>query len=497
MNNYGIIYDIRNDKAVVLTQNSNFVMVHKREDMFLGQKIAFDDKDIYRLKKNHYKYVSIGAGIAAVCVLLLVVFRMVPANADIYGYVAVDINPSMEFCINKDYKVLEAVAFNDDAAKLIKDIKVTYRPIEDVIMEIIKGSKKYGYIATEEKTDILISATLNNANKETGANNSSGSSNIDKLLGKIEKVIESNNSNIDGKTVRLTLEEREAARELDISMGKYDLFLKLKEQGKAISIDEIDAMKVSDLIKVIGIKGYDWSVQSGKEAEGVPVDVMTSEEISNIGQTPKIIATPTPVKSYLQNSDTEASSNSMPEFSSAITAQPKDDKMTNSSSKPTKGTSGESSVESKKIIKLKHYNEKQSVSSQAIRWDFMIENTGNELIDLKNVKVRYYFKEEVDRTINFSVYFYSLGEEKTDVKGEIYSITRPDSTNRYLEVTFERGSISPGESAWVFGAITREDWTEFNQKDDWSFNQGSLTFSDWNKMTVYISDELVWGTEPF
>ena len=69
MNNYGIIYDIRNDKAVVLTQNSNFVMIHKREDMFLGQKIAFDDEDIYRLKNNHYKYASIGAGLVAVCVL--------------------------------------------------------------------------------------------------------------------------------------------------------------------------------------------------------------------------------------------------------------------------------------------------------------------------------------------------------------------------------------------------------------------------------------------
>ena len=110
----------------------------------------------------------------------------------------------MEFCINRDYKVLKAVAFNDDAAKLINDIDLTLRPIEDVVMEIIKGSKNYGYIGVEEKTDILISAALKNANNETNASNSSGSSDIDKLLDKIEKVIEDNNSNIDGKTVRLT-----------------------------------------------------------------------------------------------------------------------------------------------------------------------------------------------------------------------------------------------------------------------------------------------------
>lgn len=467
MNNYGIVYDIRNDKAVVLTQNRSFVMIQKREDMCLGQKIAFDDKDICTLKNNHYKYVSIGAGIAAVCVLLFVFFRMIPANTDIYAYIAVDINPSMEFCINRDYKVLKAVAFNDDAAKLINDIDLTLRPIEDVVMEIIKGSKNYGYIGVEEKTDILISAALKNANNETNASNSSGSSDIDKLLDKIEKVIEDNNSNIDGKTVRLTLEEREAASEFDISMGKYDYFLKLKEQGKAKSIDEIATMKVSDLINSIA---------------------------TNVA-TPA--PTPVPTKSYLQNDNIKASSSPMPETSPIVTTQPKDGELTNSPPKPTKGTSVENTVENKKIIKLKHYNEKQELSSQAIRWDFVLENTGNELINLKNVKVRYYFKEDVDKTINFSVYYYSLGEEKTDVNGKVYNIAKLDSTNRYLEVTFEKGSISPGESAWVFGEITREDWTKFNQQDDWSFYQGNLAFSDWNKMTVYISNELVWGIEPY
>jgi len=78
-----------------------------------------------------------------------------------------------------------------------------------------------------------------------------------------------------------------------------------------------------------------------------------------------------------------------------------------------------------------------------------------------------------------------------------YNIKQSDYSDRYLEVTFENGSISPGKAAWVFGAITKEDWTEFNQEDDWSFLQGNSTFSYWDKMTVYISDKLVWGIEPY
>ena len=115
---------------------------------------------------------------------------------------------------------------------------------------------------------------------------------------------------------------------------------------------------------------------------------------------------------------------------------------------------------------------------------------------MKNVRVRYYFKEDADKAINFTVYFYSVGEEKTDVNGRIYNITGSNNSNRYLEVTFEKGSVSPDDTVWVFGAISREDWSKFNQEDDWSFNPKATTFSEWEKMTVYISDKLVWGIKP-
>lgn len=496
MNNYGIVYEIKKDKAVVLTQNRNFIMIRSRQDMSLGQQITYDDKDIYRLRKKYYKYASICAGLAAVCVLMFAFFRiMMPGDADIYGYVAVDINPSMEFCINKDFEVLEVVSFNEDAAKLIKDLEVLDRSIETVIIDIITEAKKYGYIKAEEKAEILISASLKDVNKDTGTSDGSGSAKIDNLLDEIEREIEGKDRNIVGNMLQLTCEEREAALKHDISMGKYHLFLKSKEQGKDISIEEINAMNVSDIMKVVDIEVYESTVHAGNEHEYINKISSTPEEVSENEKTSKNSVTPirrtTPVKSL------NSSPNPLPTATSKNTLQPTAGTDENSSFIPPNGTASQNTVESSRKLNLKHYNEEQSVSSQAIRWDFVLENTGNEPIDLKNVKVRYYFKEDIEKAINFAVYFYSLGEEKTDVKGKIYNITKSDSTNRYLEVTFEKGSISPGESAWVFGAMYREDWTDFNQEDDWSFYKGNSTFSDWNRMTVYFSDNLVWGIEPY
>lgn len=482
MNNYGIVYDIKSDKAVVLTQDGNFVMIRRREDIFLGQQIAFDDEDVCRLTKNHYKLASIGIGLAAVCALIFGFLRIMPGNTDIYGYVAVDINPSMEFAIDKNYKVVEAIAFNDDAEKLINDINVTRRPIEVVIVEIIKESKKRGYVKAEEKNDILISACLKSVNKETGTNGNSSFSEIDKLLNEIEREIEGIDSHIDGKTVSLASEVREAARKYDISMGKYDLYLKLNKLGKTTTIDEINAMKISDLLKIIEEKDFGQLTHGGKEAESDTVVSSMPEEISDSEQTPKDIETPTPISTLIK---------------SPLNSEDKEE-LSNPSPQPTKDSNRQSISEGDRILKLKHYNMEQAVNSKAIRWDFVIENIGNADIDFRNVKVRYYFKDNYNnKDINFSVYFYSLGDEKADVKGKIYNIKQSDSLSKYVEVTFEKGSISPGESAWVFGAISKEDWTEFNQEDDWSFLQGISDFSYWDRMTVYVSDKLVWGIEPF
>lgn len=501
MNNYGIIYDIKGDKAVVLTENSNFVMIRRREDMFLGQKVAFGDEDICRVRKKYYKYASAAASLAAVCALIFMFLRMIPGTADIYGYVAVDINPSMEFGIDRNYEVVEAVAFNDYGKKLMDDMDVLHKPVDVVILEVIKQSKKRGYINAGEKTDVLISASFKNVNNETGSTEGSSSSEIDKLLDEIEKEIEGYDINIDGKTVKLAYEAREAARKHDISMGRYDLYLKLNNLKDTVTIEEVNAMKVSDLLKIVDGKDYKWSARDGENVQNEPDTGMEPHDEADTSEFQENIATATPiytpVKTPWNNNDIKTSISPSPVLPEDKVPQSKEDDLKNSSINPSKGSEGQSSSTGNKILKLKHYNREQSEERKVIRWDFVLENIGKEVVDLRNVKVRYYFKDDFDGNFNFLVYFYDLGDEKTDVKGRIYSPVKSVPSKKYLEVTFENGSISPGKSAWVFGAISREDWTEFNMEDDWSYLQGASDFSEWDKMTVYVSDKLVWGIEPY
>jgi len=48
---------------------------------------------------------------------------------------------------------------------------------------------------------------------------------------------------------------------------------------------------------------------------------------------------------------------------------------------------------------------------------------------------------------------------------------------------------------YITGEFYKNDWTKFEQRDDYSYNPAD-SYSDWKRMTAYISNKLVWGIEP-
>lgn len=68
------------------------------------------------------------------------------ASTDLSGYVAVDINPSVEFITDKDGKVTEVRAVNDDAKVLLVDMKIVGLDISVAIEQVTKEAEACGYI---------------------------------------------------------------------------------------------------------------------------------------------------------------------------------------------------------------------------------------------------------------------------------------------------------------------------------------------------------------
>jgi len=44
--------------------------------------------------------------------------------------------------------------------------------------------------------------------------------------------------------------------------------------------------------------------------------------------------------------------------------------------------------------------------------------------------------------------------------------------------------------------INKNDWTNYNEANDYSYDPTKTSFADWNRVTLYRNGQLVWGVEP-
>ncbi|MFZ5988112.1 MAG: glycoside hydrolase family 9 protein, partial [Bacillota bacterium] len=148
-------------------------------------------------------------------------------------------------------------------------------------------------------------------------------------------------------------------------------------------------------------------------------------------------------------------------------------------------------------IKVQMYNGNTSSSTNGIAPKFMITNTGTTSISLESVKIRYYYTIDGDKAQSFWCDWTSVGS--SNVTGRFVKMSTAKTTaDYYLEVGFisTAGSLSPGQSIEVQTRFSKSDWSNYNQSNDYSFRSTGTSYSDWNKVTGYVSGILNWGVEP-
>jgi Uncharacterized protein conserved in bacteria len=148
-------------------------------------------------------------------------------------------------------------------------------------------------------------------------------------------------------------------------------------------------------------------------------------------------------------------------------------------------------------LNIKAYNEQRATSTNEIQPSFKIENTGKVPVNLSDVKVRYYFTTDGTANPNFSCNWASIGS--TNVISEFVNIS-PAKVNAdcYLEVSFKDGvgQLYPGESAEVRTRFSKQDWSNYTQSNDYSFDSVASNYVDSNKVGLYMFGVLIDGTQP-
>ena len=111
--------------------------------------------------------------------------------------------------------------------------------------------------------------------------------------------------------------------------------------------------------------------------------------------------------------------------------------------------------------------------------------------------MRYYFTKDGTQSQAFYCDYAQVGG--SNVTSSFVAVS-PAKTgaDTYLEVGFlsGAGSLAAGGNTTVQSRVAKNDWSNYTQTDDYSFNSSATTFVDWTKVTGYVSGSLAWGTEP-
>ncbi|NLD50446.1 MAG: hypothetical protein GX660_25170 [Clostridiaceae bacterium] len=153
-------------------------------------------------------------------------------------------------------------------------------------------------------------------------------------------------------------------------------------------------------------------------------------------------------------------------------------------------------VKSSGKLTLQYMSGNSANTTNSIVSKFKLSNESNSTISLSDVKIRYYYSIDTDAPQSFNCDWSSVGN--SNVTGKFKKMSSPKkNADHYLEIGFNSnaGEIKPGESAEVQTRFSKQDWKDYVQSNDYSFKSSS-SYTNWNKVVLIVSQDLVYGSEP-
>ncbi len=208
--------EITEDYVTMLTPDGEFLRSRHEERQYeLGEEILFfpliegqPDVSETKIKRRSWRRAVLSSVAAAALLLFFLPYYL---QQQVYAYMSIDINPSLELGVNRQFEVVEIQTFNKDAKKLVASIKEwKHRPVEEVTSKILAASEHQGYLKREK--EVLITTVFKKEKKDYKEQLQTDIQSVTEEWKKKPYTIE---------TVKSSLEVREKAVELGVSTGTW------------------------------------------------------------------------------------------------------------------------------------------------------------------------------------------------------------------------------------------------------------------------------------
>ena len=223
----GVILEINDLYLTLLTPEGEFLRARKLQQEYqVGEEIHFfPEMGTAKRKKFNLSFLNSfrarTIALAAAFMLAMTAFLPVYQSGQVYAYMSIDVNPSVELAVSDTLKVLRIKGYNQEGKQIIASISDWKKKDAAVVAEMILNEiEEKGFF--KEKNDIVIATVHNGKVKKTVDQK------LEQKISDIKKVTKE--ENLDLKVMQGTTEEREKAQEQGLTTGVYKE--KLSEEGK-------------------------------------------------------------------------------------------------------------------------------------------------------------------------------------------------------------------------------------------------------------------------
>ncbi|HEY9059987.1 MAG TPA: cellulose binding domain-containing protein [Pseudobacteroides sp.] len=511
MINIGTIMEVYKNQVLVMTMDFELVYVERTPEMYLGQQITFGKSQVVRPKKS---YLFVASGIAATLVLAIIcvfILKNIDLNRDntFYAFIDMDINPSIEFLIDERNHVKKVLPLNSDGERMIKDLSLGKLPVKEAVEKVIEASQKTGIMNINKNDVIMISASLNQENSDYKEKKDDVEQKLNQLLNSLKEI---NNTVFSRKykikAIKVEPGIKKQATKNGLSGGRQFILEKAHSIGIDLSVNEAKSDSLSLLMKRVGI--------DEQNIDNLPFNSLTAKETGKPAsslkptsrETVSVIVTPGNRTTYARMMPgNENVRDNFIDGKETYGIIPTDKKMTATPERISKSTPRPAAQsikpsEAKKpdlsagSIKIQYYNATQETGNVIqLGTVFSVVNTGNTIINLKDVTIRYYYTIDGEKNQSLDCW---AQEDKANITYRFVKMSKPaEKADYYVEIGFKSGQLNPGKNTVVVTWFNKEDWSTYKYDNDYSRNSPKVQeLYDWKYVTGYISGVLKWGIEP-
>lgn len=264
----GVIVEIRNDYAAILSDNGSIIKI-KNNNYQIGEEIQMKNTT----KKSKMKIYALATSVA--CAILMV-GTGVYAYTTPYSYVSLDVNPSIEYEVNRFNRVINVTAVNDDGAEIINNLDLENKTIDEAIEDTITEINEQGYFGEDETGGVVIATSNDDTDKATEL--------AKDLEETAQEVITEDDITAEVEVLSVGRERVLEAKKLGVTPGKLNLVEKLQKSAanaEDISIEEWLNKPVKEIMKATKAN----KVQEKNKTENAVESIETNTDASVVDDT--------------------------------------------------------------------------------------------------------------------------------------------------------------------------------------------------------------------